>query len=77
GRPDPAGMRSFVVGTGGAYPYSMYDEAEHSRAIESRVAFRVGVLVLSLSEDAYEWRFVATGGDPQGSVLVKGRDVCR
>jgi hypothetical protein len=77
GRLDPAGMRSFVVGTGGAWPYPMSEEPADPRTVESRFAFRVGVLVLTLFEDAYEWRFVATSPDLRGEVLAQGRDVCR
>ncbi|HEY0714174.1 MAG TPA: metallophosphoesterase [Polyangia bacterium] len=77
GRVDANGIRSFVVGTGGAYPYPTFAEAREARAVESRFAYRVGVLVMTLFEDAYEWRFVATGADPRGEVLAQGRDVCR
>ena len=71
GRPDPEhGIRSFVVGTGGARHYPFFRRASGS-------AFRLdrtwGVLRLTLRADRYEWEFLS--GD--GRALDHGGEVCR
>jgi hypothetical protein len=71
GREDPErGIRSFVVGTGGARHYPFLRRAPGS-------AFRLdqawGVLRLTLREDRYEWEFLAT----DGRVLDHGGEACR
>jgi hypothetical protein len=70
------GMRSFVVGTGGAPAYTRFDESIHPGASETILASRAGVLLLTLEADGYLWRFMAADGQ-QGRVLAEGRDVCR
>lgn len=56
GATDPAGIREFVVGTGGR---SLRTFAS-SPTSEVRSADSFGVLELSLATDRYAWRFVAT-----------------
>lgn len=55
GRPDPRGLRQFVVGTGGAYPTPFLWPRAHS---EVRDASRNGVLRLRLEPGAYSWEFL-------------------
>ncbi len=69
------GIRSFVVGTGGARAYPWFEEDLHADAVEARVAGHYGVLELTLGPGSYRWRFVAAGG-PEGEVLASGSDVC-
>jgi hypothetical protein len=77
GRPSPTGIRSFVVGTGGAGAYPSFDESEHPHAAETRFSRKVGVLLLTLTAEAFSWRFVASGGPDGSQVLAQGSDVCR
>jgi hypothetical protein len=78
GRRDPTrGIRSFVVGTGGAGAYPAFDDTEHGQASEARFARRVGVLLLHLTQVDFRWQFVATTPAGPGEVLSEGRDVCR
>jgi 3',5'-cyclic AMP phosphodiesterase CpdA len=59
GRPDPRGMRQFVVGTGG---YPLYGR---SRAVANSEAFHSdawGVLKLTLKSASYTWEFVPVAG---------------
>ena len=64
------GIRSFVVGTGGASLRSLGRTAASS---EVRINGVHGVLVLTLGEGAYDWQFV----DVDGQVRDSGSDVCR
>lgn len=61
GRVDPArGIRSFVVGTGGAPSYDMPGRRQaHSEAIADEVR---GVLRMVFHPDGYEWEFVPIPG---------------
>jgi hypothetical protein len=78
GAADPRrGIRSFVVGTGGARPYLHFVDGAHAHAGEARLAGRFGVLELELGPGRYDWRFVATGAAPGGETLRSGQDVCR
>lgn len=78
GRPDPRrGIRSFVVGTGGARPYLYFDDGQHAAASETRVAGRFGVLELELGPGRYAWRFLGANGGRRGEALASGRDECR
>ncbi len=54
-----AGMRQFVVGTGGSVLYAVGPPAANSE-VALNDAF--GVLVLTLRPDGYDWEFVDTGG---------------
>lgn len=53
------GIRSFVVGTGGAPSYRMRATAAHSEALGDDVR---GVLRMVFHPDSYEWEFVAIPG---------------
>jgi hypothetical protein len=60
GRPDPvAGMRQFVVGTGGGGVYRIERVAPHSEVRENG---SYGVLKLVLLPGRYEWTFVPVEG---------------
>ncbi len=56
---DPAGMRQFVVGTGGAAlnPFSTTIQPNS----EFRDAKHFGVLKLTLSADSYSWQYLSSG----------------
>ena len=56
--PDPAGVRQFTAGTGGAAPYPI---AAAKRLSEVRASVW-GVLKLTLLSDGYDWEFVAVPG---------------
>ncbi len=68
GARDPArGIRSFVVGTGGASFYTSFG-GPRAGAVEARVVDKHGVLELTLREGGYSWRFVAVDGSvPDGT----------
>ena len=68
GARDPArGIRSFVVGTGGAGFYTSFG-GPHEGAVEARVVDSHGVLELTLLDGGYSWRFVAVDGTvPDGT----------
>ncbi|HEV7862465.1 MAG TPA: metallophosphoesterase [Acidimicrobiia bacterium] len=77
GQVDPAGMRQFVVGTGGGalMPYSTPGSAVGSQA---RIDNSFGVLKLTLHENSYEWQFLSSGSpgeQPAGTPLDSGTDV--
>jgi acid phosphatase type 7 len=77
GRLDPdGGIRSFVVGTGGAPAYVRFKQSLHPGRGETILANRAGVLLLTLEPASYHWRFVAAE-TPDGRVLAQGRDDCR
>ena len=63
------GVRSFVVGTGGAmlYPFPAPPSLSEARAAVW------GVLELTLQDDGYEWEFLSAG---DGTFHDAGRDVC-
>ena len=71
GRADPAGMREFVVGTGGG-PHDHF-EGPVAPNSEIRQQDSYGVLQLTLHPDGYDWRFTATAGDP---FTDSGSDSC-
>ncbi|HMJ12185.1 MAG TPA: metallophosphoesterase [Polyangiaceae bacterium] len=71
------GIRSFVVGTGGARPYQDFEKTLHRGNVDAKIAGRYGVLLLTLESEKYIWEFVATDETPDGEVLVQGSDVCR
>jgi alkaline phosphatase len=61
------GIRSFVVGTGGAGFHDAFG-GPHEWAVEKRVIDRHGVLELTLLDGGYRWRFVAVDGSvPAGA----------
>ena len=61
GKPDPRGVREFVVGTGGA---GMYDFRQIRANSEVRSSRSYGVLKLVLSATDYNWDFVSGAGEP-------------
>jgi hypothetical protein len=69
-QPDPAGIRSFVVGTGGKEQYLV---AAAQPGSEVRIDDRYGVLELTLSDGSYGWRFISTT-DP--APLDAGTEAC-
>lgn len=72
GRPDPErGIRSFVVGTGGARHYPFVRAAPGSAY---RLGRSWGVLRLTLRSDRYEWEFLNAG---DGSSVDHGGEACR
>jgi hypothetical protein len=54
-----AGVREFIVGTGGAEHYPIRDVQPHS---QRRNGDTFGLLELTLHPDAYDWRFVPMKG---------------
>ncbi len=58
GRRDPAGLRQFTVGTGGAPTYAVHSLAQNSQTVGTDE----GVLRMTLKPDGYEWQFVAIPG---------------
>jgi hypothetical protein len=74
GEADPGGVRSFVVGTGGAGFEDSFGAA-HDFAVETRVVREHGVLEVTLAEDGYSWRFVTVDGVVPPGASGSGR--CR
>ena len=70
GRED-GGMRSFVVGTGGAFPTPFRTPLATS---ESRATLAWGVLQLTLRQSSYEWRFLPA---PPTTFTDSGSGRCR
>lgn len=69
GKPDPAGLRQIVVGTGGAGLYSREPAAVEPTVFDSE---HHGVLQLRLSEAGYSWKFLST----DGAQVDSGSDTC-
>jgi hypothetical protein len=60
GKRDPArGIREFVVGTGGA-PLRAFEQPAPNSEVRNAATF--GVLVLTLRDGGYEWRFAPVAG---------------
>jgi hypothetical protein len=59
GNADPAGIREFIVGTGGASPQSFGTTAANSQV---RNAGTFGVLQLTLHAHSYDWQFIPIAG---------------
>jgi len=59
GRPDPIGIRQFIVGTGGAPLYGAQSVQPNSEVRTSTF----GVLKLTLRPDSYDWEFVPVPGE--------------
>jgi len=59
GSPDPAGVRQFIVGTGGAPLRTAGEPAPHSELI---IDDRLGILRLELATGAYAWSFLTVDG---------------
>ena len=60
GKPDVAGIRQFIVGTGGSGVYAFGRVAANS---EVRNNTTYGVLKLTLSPGRYAWEFVPMAGE--------------
>ena len=60
GRPARAGVREFVVGTGGSSHYELRGEPLRPGE-RARNARTFGVLKLTLRRGRYDWRFVPVG----------------
>jgi len=71
GNLDPAGIREFIVGTGGGHP-DTFDPAHIDPHSEFRKDGTFGVLKLTLHGDGYDWAFEGT----DGSVVDSGSDSC-
>jgi hypothetical protein len=71
------GIRSFVIGTGGAFPYVAFDHAPHPNVAEVTLTQQIGVLLLTLQPGEYQWRFVSAARGSAGRVLAQGSDRCR
>jgi hypothetical protein len=76
GRPSPDGLRSFVVGTGGADAYDEWT-GKRPEIMEQRISEHFGVLELELQPESYRWRFVAADGTPLGKTLSEGEGRCK
>jgi hypothetical protein len=61
GKKDAAGIRQFVVGTGGGRPY-LFSEGEIHPNSEARIEETFGLLKLTLHPDAYSWEFLPEAG---------------
>lgn len=70
GRRDPAGLRQFTVGTGGAPIYPATRLASNSEVIGTDE----GVLRMTLRADGYDWQFLSIPGK---SFSDSGSAVCR
>lgn len=71
-RDDAKGLRSFVVGTGGATLYPLLDGVDaHSEAVEAETW---GVLKLELYANRYAWEFVPVAGK---TFSDRGEGACR
>jgi 3',5'-cyclic AMP phosphodiesterase CpdA len=62
GRPDPSGVRQFVVGTGGD-TYGDLPEGEAAANREAGQDRSFGVLRMTLLAGAYDWEFVTSAGE--------------
>jgi len=72
GKPDPAGIRQFVVGTGGRSHYDFSDGAIHPHT-EARDDKTFGVLKLTLDPAEYAWEFLPEAGK---TFADSGRQAC-
>lgn len=59
GRATPAGLRQFIVGTGGD---TLYEEVTRRRNTEALQKTTWGVLELTLRPESYDWEFVPIDG---------------
>jgi Calcineurin-like phosphoesterase len=69
GLPDEAGMRSFVVGTGGRHLYSLVPDARREAGSDATW----GILRLTLHATSYDWQFLPVAGS---SYTDSGSAVC-
>lgn len=62
GAADPAGVREFVVGTGGATPYAFAAPKPNS---EARIDNTHGVIRFALQDGSYDWEFLPVAPNGQ------------
>lgn len=72
GKPDPAGIRQFVVGTGGRSHYDFSGGAIHPHT-EARDDKTFGVLKLTFDAAGYAWEFLPEAGK---TFTDSGREAC-
>jgi len=72
--PDPAGIREFVVGTGGEQLHHFRHAPLAGEAVRSDDTY--GVLLLRLRAASYSWRFAPAGGT-SGTFTDAGSGTCR
>ncbi len=60
GRPDPAGVTEFVVGTGGKNHYGFVTAPLTGEVVRNDASF--GVIQMTLRSTSYSWKFVAAPG---------------
>lgn len=70
GQPDPSGIVTFVVGTGGKRSTRQIDKSPYSGALEYGL---YGALKLTLSQTDYAWDFISMPGN---IVLDRGKAAC-
>ena len=70
GVPDPRGLRSFVVGTGGRSQYTFATPVVGS---EVRDGSGYGVIKMTLESDRYTWQFLPAAGT---TFTDSGSEVC-
>jgi hypothetical protein len=76
GRPDPAGVRQFVAGTGGQAHYRPETTTPRGGPVSEFADYdHHGVLELELERDGWQWRFHPLEADAK--VMDEGRDTCR
>jgi hypothetical protein len=68
-RNDAKGIRQFIVGTGGASPYTI----QRLHPLSEVQVTTYGLLKLTLTDVGYQWEFLRVGG---GGRLDFGQDVC-
>jgi hypothetical protein len=68
GSPNPAGMREFVTGTGGADGYEV-GVVQPGSEVRGRAW---GVLTLTLRSDAFDWDFIPVAGETFGDHGTQG-----
>lgn len=66
------GVRSFVVGTGGRSLYALTRPPDAGSELRANDSY--GLLMLTLRDAAYDWRFVPAAGS---SLVDSGSDACR
>ena len=59
GKPNPKGIRSFVIGTGGRSLYAFSNPHPHS---QSKQNSSLGVSKFTLEPNGYSWEFIAANG---------------
>jgi hypothetical protein len=78
GRVDEArGIRSFVVGTGGARLYRGWARSDGLELLEARTADHHGVLELTLGPGQYAWTFLGLDAFGPARAIAQGEGRCR